>query len=204
LITSVTRNSNGYFSLKHKNGQIETKNVIVATGPFHIPYTPAFHTKITEDTLQVHSNYYKSLSQLNDGDTLVVGAGDSGYQILDEVSIPQPVIGTDVDEILGRENVIPVGRTKNALGKDLFFDKAKVSSIKNIIWATGYKPNFKWIEGLEFDKDDYPKNYKGVSNVEGVYFIGLPWMFTRGSATLGGVSEDAEYLAGVLLAKESA
>lgn len=255
LITSVNRNSNGCFSLKHKNGQIETMNVIVATGPFHIPYTPAFHTKITEDTLQVHSNYYKSLSQLNDGDTLVVGAGDSGYQILDEVSkdesrvvyfsgetnvkslpqsfmgkslwwwftkigflkfnkysrigkllksIPQPVIGTDVDEILGRENVIPVGRTKNALGKDLFFDKTKVSSIKNIIWATGYKPNFKWIEGLEFDKDDYPKNYKGVSNVDGIYFIGLPWMFTRGSATLGGVSKDAKYLAGVLFAKESA
>ena len=70
----------------------------------------------------------------------------------------------------------------------------------------GYRlqANFKWIEGLEFDEDDYPKNYKGVSNVEGVYFIGLPWMFTRGSATLGGVSEDAEYLAGVLFAKESA
>lgn len=59
LITSVTRNSNGCFSLKHKNCEIQTKNVIVATGPFHIPYTPSFHTKITDDTLQIHSNYCK-------------------------------------------------------------------------------------------------------------------------------------------------
>jgi len=34
-----------------------------------------------------------------------------------------------------------------------------------------------------------------VSNISGLYFIGLPWMYTRGSATLGGVSKDASYLA---------
>ena len=119
-------------------------------------------------------------------------------------SNPQLDIGRDVDEILGRGNVIPVGRTKNALGKDLIFDKTKIPSLKNIICATGYKPNFKWIEGLEFEKDGYPKNYKGVCGVDGIYFIDLPWMFTLGSAKLGGVSEDTEYLAGVLLAKETA
>ena len=78
------------------------------------------------------------------------------------------------------------------------FENAKISSIKNIVWATGYRPNFKWIEGLELDEESYPKNYRGVSNIEGLYFIGLPWMYTRGSATLGGVSKDAKYLAGVI------
>ena len=53
-------------------------------------------------------------------------------------------------------------------------------------------------EILELDEGNYPKNYRGVSNIEGLYFIGLPWMFTRGSATLGGVSKDASYLAGVM------
>ena len=249
LITAVRKKENGSFILSHKGGEIETQNVIVATGPFHIPYTPPCHTKIASDTLQMHSNYYKALSQLKTGDALVVGAGDSGYQILDEISkdssrtvyfsgntnvksIPQkflgktlwwwftligflsfskyswigkkinstsqPVIGTDVKEILARGNVIPVGRTKDAMEKNLYFEKMKVSTIKNIVWATGYRPNFHWIEGLELDENNYPKNFRGESNIQGLYFIGLPWMYTRGSATLGGVSKDAAYLANTL------
>jgi putative flavoprotein involved in K+ transport len=197
----------------------------------------------------MHSNYYKAVHQLQEGDALVVGAGDSGYQILDEVSkdssrtvyfsgntnvksIPQqflgktlwwwftligflsfskyswigkkinstsqPVIGTDVKEILSRENVIAVGRTKDAIGTDMFFEKMNVSTIKNIVWATGYRPNFHWIEGLELDENNYPNNYRGECNIDGLYFIGLPWMYTRGSATLGGVAKDAAYLANTL------
>jgi putative flavoprotein involved in K+ transport len=114
------------------------------------------------------------------------------------ISISQPVIGTNVKEILARKNVIAVGRTKDAIGADMFFDKMNVSTIKNIIWATGYRPNFHWIEGLELDENNYPKNYRGECNIDGLSFIGLPWMYTRGSATLGGVAKDAEYLANTL------
>ncbi len=251
LVTSVSKTKEG-FSIKYKDGSIVAKNVVVATGPFHIPYTPPCHTKISDSILQMHSNYYKNENQLQKGDTLVVGGGDSGYQILNEVSedssrtvyfsgdtsvksLPQqflgktlwwwftligflsynkyswigkkissssqPVIGTDVKGILSRKNVICVGRTKDAFKSDIHFEKNKISTIKNIVWATGYRPNFKWIEGLELDEGNYPKNYRGVSNIEGLYFIGLPWMFTRGSATLGGVSKDASYLADIMRKK---
>ncbi|WP_028887431.1 flavin-containing monooxygenase [Tenacibaculum ovolyticum] len=252
LVTSVRKTEKG-FQVIYKDGKIEAKNVIIATGPFHIPYTPPCHTKISADILQMHSNYYKRVSQLKEGDTLVVGGGDSGYQILNEISkdssrtvyfsgdttvkslpqqflgktlwwwftiigflsyskyswigkkissFSQPVIGTDVKEILSRENVICVGRTKDALNNDITFEKSKIATIKNIIWSTGYRPDFKWIEGLELDGNSYPKNYRGVSNIEGLYFIGLPWMFTRGSATLGGVSKDASYLADIISKKK--
>lgn len=252
LVTSVKKSAKGFHAL-YNEGEIVAKNVIVATGPFHIPYTPPCHTKLSDEVLQMHSNYYKNSEQLQEGDVLVVGGGDSGYQILDEISkdkksntvyfsgdtkvktLPQqflgktlwwwftligflkfnkyswigkkistslqPVIGTDVKEILSRENVVTVGRTKDALDNEVVFENKKVTSIKNIIWATGYRPNFKWIEGLELDADNYPKNYRGVSNIEGLYFIGLPWMYTRGSATLGGVSKDASYLANVISEK---
>lgn len=252
LITSVKKTKECFLVTSEKK-VFETKNVIVATGPFHIPYTPPCNTKISESVFQMHSNYYKKLDQLQEGDTLVVGAGDSGYQILDEISkdknrtvyfsgnikvksLPQvflgktlwwwftligflsyskyswigkrinssvqPVIGTDVKEILSRKNVITVGRTKDALNEEIVFEKDTITSIKNIVWATGYRPNFKWIEGLELDEDNYPKNYRGVSNIDGLYFIGLPWMFTRGSATLGGVSKDANYLANIIQKKK--
>ena len=252
LVTAVTKTEKG-FNVAYKNGEILALNVIIATGPFHIPYTPPCHTKISEEIFQMHSNYYKNVNQLQNGDALVVGGGDSGYQILNEISkdasrkvyfsgltkvnsipqqflgktlwwwftlvgflsfnkyswigkkissLPQPIIGTNVKEILSRANVISTGRTKDALSKDIFFEAGKVSSIKNIIWATGYRPNFNWIEGLELDENNYPKNYRGVSNIEGLYFIGLPWMFTRGSATLGGVSKDAKYLAEIIATKK--
>ncbi len=252
LVTSVRKSENGFY-VTHKDGEIETKNVIVATGPFHTPYTPPCHTKISDSILQMHSNYYKGTHQLQEGDALVVGSGDSGYQILDEISkdasrtvyfsgdtniksipqqflgktlwwwftligflsytkyswigkkissIPQPIIGTDVKEILSRKNVISGGRTKDALNEEIIFEHKKVSTIKNIVWATGYRPNFTWIEGLELDGDSYPKNYRGVSNIEGLYFIGLPWMYTRGSATLGGVAKDASYLVKMINKKD--
>jgi len=251
LVTAVRKTEKGFY-VTYKNGEIEAKNVIVATGPFHTPYTPPCHTKISEGIIQMHSNYYKGLHQLQEGDALVVGGGDSGYQILNEISknptrtvyfsgdvkvkslpqyflgktiwwwftligflsynkyswigrrissITQPVIGTDVKEILSRKNVIPEGRTKDSLNEEIIFENRKVSTIKNIIWATGYRPNFKWIEGLELDANSYPSNYRGVSNIDGLYFIGLPWMYTRGSATLGGVSKDASYLANIISEK---
>ncbi len=233
------------FLLKSPEGDLKTKNVVIATGPFHIPYTPPFSKKLGRDIFQIHSNYYKNPDQLQEGKAMVVGAGDSGFQILDEVSetnrkvyfsgttdvkvLPQeifgktlwwwftktgflsfsrdtwlgkkisksrqPVIGTDVKAILNRENVEPVGKTKNAENEVVFTDKKKITDLKNIIWATGYRPNFKWIEGLELAKNGYPEHYRGVSNIEGLYFIGLPWLHTRGSATLGGIKKDAEYLA---------
>lgn len=245
LVSKVQKTEKG-FVVSHNKGTLEAKQVIVATGPFHIPYTPGFHTKISQNIMQMHSNYYKGVSQLQDGDTLVVGGGDSGYQILDEISkdssrtvyfsgvtkvksipqqifgktlwwwftligflsftkyswigkkissLPQPIIGTDVKEILSRKNVIPSGRTNDAQKEAIVFENSKISTIKNIVWATGYRPNFDWIEGLKKDAQGYPENYRGKSTMEGLYFIGLPWMHTRGSATLGGVSKDASYLA---------
>ena len=247
LITSIEKKK-GVFKLKYDEGELECQNVIIATGPFHTPYTPPFSIKINKKVKQIHSNYYKSPDQLQDGDTLVVGGGDSGFQILDEVSElgkktyfagpseaktlpqeilgktlwwwftktgflstskhswigkvianrPQPIIGLNIKEILDRKNVIPVGRALNADEKDITFENGEVATIKNIIWATGYRPNFTWIQGLELDKNGYPKNQRGVSSIKGLYFIGLPWLHTRGSATLGGVKKDAAYIAKVL------
>ena len=107
----------------------------------------------------------------------------------------QPIIGTDVKTLFNKENVNCVGRALDANENELVFEKGTIKGIKNIIWATGFKPNFTWVEGVELDENQYPKNFRGVSeNLDGLYFIGLPWLYTRGSATLGGVQKDAEYL----------
>ena len=238
-----------HFTLNSTTTAFKAKNVIVSTGPFHTPFIPKCHLKIAENITQIHSEHYKNPSQLQDGDTLVVGAGDSGVQILQEVSetdrtvyfsgttdiasLPQeflgktlwwwfkktgfltatkhswvgkkiingrqPVIGTDVKKLFKRTNLKCVGRTLDANDHDITFEKGTISSIKNIIWATGFKPNFNWIENEQLDTNQYPKNYRGVSNIKGLYYLGLPWLHTRGSATLGGVKDDAKYLSEYIL-----
>lgn len=239
------KKQNDNFTIKSNSKTFKAKNVIIATGPFHKPFTPKFHKNISKDIIQIHSEHYKNPDQLQDGPTLVVGAGDSGVQILNEVSknsnrkvyfsgntnissIPQeflgktlwwwfknigfltankyswigkklsnglqPVIGTDVKKLFKKKNITCVGRTLDAKEEKLFFEKQHCNDIKNIIWATGFKPNFNWIENVSLDKNQYPKNYRGVSDIKGLYYIGLPWLYTRGSATLGGVQKDAKFL----------
>ena len=244
-MTNVKKEGEHFLVTSNKE-QFKSKHVIVATGPFHTPFIPKCHENIPDNVIQFHSENYKSPSQLKDGSALVVGAGDSGVQILDEISktnrtvyfsgcdtlksIPQeflgktlwwwfskigvlsahkyswlgkklkqgvqPIIGTDVKSVLARDNVRSVGRTLSANETNIIFEKANIDSIKNIIWATGYKPNFSWLKGITYDESFYPNNFRGISSdLSGLAFIGLPWMYTRGSATLGGVNKDAEYLA---------
>ena len=68
LVTSIRKSDRG-FQLIYNGGEIEAKNVVIATGPFHTPYTPPCHTKLSEEVIQMHSNYYKGTQQLQDGDT---------------------------------------------------------------------------------------------------------------------------------------
>lgn len=248
-VESVQKDADIY-QLNTSSGQLQCHNIVIATGPFHTPFIPDFAKNICTSIKQVHSRDYVNPAQLNSGDTLVVGGGDSGVQILAEIadtgctafssgvtntaSLPQtlfgktlwwwlkslgilslsrysylgkqikkrmqPVIGTNVKALLARENVKVVGRTVSANDDEICFSDTKISSIKSIVWATGYKPDFSWLSGkglenIKFTDDGYPSNYRGIGDTQGMYFIGLPWMHTRGSATLGGVAVDAQYLA---------
>lgn len=235
----------GVFKVQTSRGNYHAYQVVVATGPFHVPYTPRFHQKIDKEIFQSHSNYYQNPNQLHEGETLVVGAGDSGFQILDEISshtndkvyfagdtkvstLPQeilgktlwwwftklgylsfsknswlgkyisrgkqPIIGTDVKGILNKKNVILVGKCLDAEGETIVTEKQDLNHIANVIWATGYRPDFHWIDDLTLEKDGYPTHQRGVSYIKGLYFIGLPWLHTRGSATLGGIKKDAAYI----------
>jgi putative flavoprotein involved in K+ transport len=68
--------------------------------------------------------------------------------------------------------------------------------IKTIIWATGYRQDFGWLQVDSFDAKGAPLHDQGVSKVEGVYFLGLPWLSMRGSSFIWGVYVDAERIAG--------
>jgi putative flavoprotein involved in K+ transport len=76
-------------------------------------------------------------------------------------------------------------------------------NIKTIIWATGYQYDFSWLKVDAFDGKGNPDHYKGVAKVDGVYFIGLPWLSMRGSSFIWGVWQDAKYLAEQIVKKNN-
>lgn len=73
--------------------------------------------------------------------------------------------------------------------------------ITAIVWATGFAVDFSWLKADTLDATGRPVHRKGVSDVPGIYFLGLPWLSRRASPFIWGVWHDAEYLAGHIAAR---
>jgi len=68
------------------------------------------------------------------------------------------------------------------------------ADIRNVIWATGFKFDFGRVKLPVFDDDGYPIQKRGVSEIPGLYFIGLPFLHTSKSGLLAGVGDDAAHV----------
>lgn len=69
------------------------------------------------------------------------------------------------------------------------------AGIGTVIWATGFRTDYGWLQVDAFDETGRPQHRRGVSTEPGVYFLGLPWLSRRGSSFVWGVWHDARYLA---------
>ncbi|MEI4488358.1 MSMEG_0569 family flavin-dependent oxidoreductase [Frigidibacter sp. MR17.14] len=67
--------------------------------------------------------------------------------------------------------------------------------ITSILWAIGFRPDYSWIEAPCFDERGKPMFHRGVTEVPGLYFIGLGWLNTWGSGRFLAIDEDSRYLA---------
>jgi len=68
--------------------------------------------------------------------------------------------------------------------------------VASMVWATGFKPDFGWIELPVFGEDGHPVQHRGVvESAPGLYFLGLPFQHSFASAVIGGVGKDARYIA---------
>ena len=68
------------------------------------------------------------------------------------------------------------------------------ADIRNVVWATGFKFDFGQVKLPVFDEDGYPIQKRGVSEIPGLYFIGLPFLHTSKSGLLAGVGDDAAHV----------
>lgn len=74
----------------------------------------------------------------------------------------------------------------------------RAASVTTVVWATGQRRDYSWVNAPVFDSDDEPMQRRGVTPAAGLYFLGLRWMYRRKSNSIDGVGDDAEHLAEIL------
>jgi FtsP/CotA-like multicopper oxidase with cupredoxin domain len=240
-VRSLRRVQEG-FVVELDDGILEAAQVVVATGPFQVPAVPALATRVAPEVFQTHSTGYMRPSDVPQRTVLVVGGGNTGYQIAKELSathevrvavgsrqkpLPQRILGRDLfwwltktgliakdadsrigQRLRGKDTLIGSSprelkrrykielkpRVVGASGSTVSFADASKLDVDAVIWATGYRSDYSWIDAPVLAADGHVRHRRGVTDVPGLYFLGLSWQHTRGSALLGWVKDDAEFI----------
>ncbi len=293
-------------------GGIGAAHVVVATGPYHLPTIPPLAADLPSRWMSIHSSEYRRPSQLPPGEVLVVGSGQSGCQIAEDLHLAGRKVhlavggaprvarryrgrdvvawleqmgyykttveshrlregaqrsvnhyvtgrdgGHDIDlrafategmQLYGRLKALENGvlhfaddlaerldyadsvseSIKDSI--DAFIEAAGIdaptearytpvwtpppgaraldserSGISAVIWATGFRRDYSWIDLPEasealFDSFGNVRHSRGATAISGLYFLGLPWLYTWGSGRLSGVGADAEHICSLIAA----
>jgi putative flavoprotein involved in K+ transport len=112
-----------------------------------------------------------------------------------KLSTRDTLIGSSPREMTKRYGVELKPRLVDADGRKVRFEDGTELEVDAVIWATGYRPDYSWITLPIFDENARLRHRRGVTEVRGLYFLGLTWQYTRGSALIGFIKDDAEFIA---------
>ena len=238
----------GRFVIGLEDGLIAADQVVLATGPFQEPQVPAIAERLAPEVVQMHSTAYRRASDLPAGRALVVGGGNTGYQIAHELAatrethiaigtrqaaLPQRLFGRDLfffltktglinksvdtrigqrmsqketlvgplPKIANRLGVVSHGRATEASGRTVQFADGDQIDVESVVWATGFRYDHSWVDLPITGPDGRVKHRRGVTEIPGLYTLGLQWQYTRGSALLGFVKDDAAFIADQIAAR---
>ena len=301
-VQKVERSGSHGFRVTTSQGVLTADQVVVASGGYHQPIIPRMAERIPKDVVQLHSEQYRNPQALPEGAVLVVGCGQSGAQIAEDLHLAgrkvilatgnaprcarfyrgkdvvdwladmgyydMPVHehplregvrdntnhyvtgrdgGRDIDlrkfamegmELYGllndidgdvfqfapdlAENLDHADRIFNGINAsiDKFIEangidappgtsytapwhpteervalNLREAGIGSVIWCIGFQPDFGWLDVPVFNGRSQPSHVRGVTQVPGLYFLGLPWLYTWGSGRFSGIARDALYLA---------
>ena len=67
--------------------------------------------------------------------------------------------------------------------------------VANVIWCTGFRTDFSWIDLPVFDDDGEPRHTRGIVGIEpGLYFVGLDFLYSASSGQINGLGRDASHV----------
>jgi putative flavoprotein involved in K+ transport len=240
----------GRFVISAGESRFEAENVVVATGAHRIPKVPDFALELDPRIVQLHSTDYRNPSQLQEGDVLLVGAGNSGAELALELSRTHScrLAGPKTGQIPVRHGTYParfgfrafrfvghrVLKVDNPIGRKLgpkliskgdplirtrlndliaagvervprvvgvrdglpVLEGDRVLDVANVIWCTGFRTDFGWIDLPVFDDGGQPRHYRGIVESEpGLYFLGLVFQYSLSSDVLPSRGRDADHIA---------
>ena len=114
------------------------------------------------------------------------------------------VIGTSTRR-LAKAGVTVRPRVTATDGTTVTFADGATTTPAVIMWATGYRSDYSFLDLTgATDPAGAPVHQRGISPISGLYFLGLPWQHTRGSALLGFVGDDAAHIADHMAATPTA
>jgi putative flavoprotein involved in K+ transport len=290
------------FTLETSDGLYTADQVVIAAGGYQNPVIPRCAERLPAEIVQISSAAYRNPGQLPEGAVLVVGSGQSGCQIAEDLHLAGRKVhlcvgdaprvarryrGKDVVEWLhlmgyydlpvhehplregvrdktnhyvtgrdggrdidlrqrAREGMELYGRLLDVAGDHLVLDDDlalcldqadqvsdsiktsidgfiaktgiaapeepryrpvwaptrerptldyRAAAIGAIVWCIGFRTDYGWVDLPVFNGRGQPVHVRGVSSVPGVYFLGLPWLYTWGSGRFSGVARDAEHVA---------
>lgn len=304
-VTSVEPRAPRGYVVNTSRGPIAAECVVVCTGPYHTPIVPEWSARLPSHVVQIHSRDYKGPGQVASDAVLVVGSGQSGCQIAEELHLagkkvhlclgdaprsPRVYRGKDVVEWLeqigyydmpveahpdvdatrdktnhyltGRGGGHEIDLRRLALGgmrlygylegveggvcrmrpdagakldaADAVYNGIRTMVDKHIersglvvpqdpayvppwapdveptqldlaaegigavVWSIGFRPDFRMIRVPVLGERGIPEHRRGVTSAPGLYFLGLPWLHTWGSARMSAVGRDASHVVGHL------
>lgn len=312
-VISVEKNGD-LFKVETSAGKVTADSVVLATSLYSRPAIPRAAERLPEEIVQLHTVDYRNPNQLPEGAVVVVGSGQSGCQIAEDLHLAGRKVhmvtgnaprcarfyrgrdvvdwlsdvgqyditvehdgmtkkkhdtnhyltgrdgGRDIDlrkfalegmSLYGRMVGVSGGRMifepnlkANLDGADRVYNginalidrhiaeksidappasvytplwepenepeelDLKAEDVTSVIWATGFHPDWSYVGLPIFDGTGYPVQRRGVTGIDGVYVLGLPWLWTWGSGRFLAVGKDAEHvvdhLAGYLEAGQPA
>jgi putative flavoprotein involved in K+ transport len=73
-------------------------------------------------------------------------------------------------------------------------EDGRVMDVANVIWCTGFRQDFSWIDVPVFGENSQPQHKRGVASEPGLYFVGLDFLYSFTSDNVGGVYRDARHI----------
>lgn len=108
---------------------------------------------------------------------------------------PDPIFGFELKEQIKNKKVNLRPRTISAEGTRVQFEDGSIFEARNVIWSTGFKSDYSWIHiPSVLLSNGLPIHQRGITPIKGLFFLGLPWIYCRGSALLQGVDGDAKFI----------
>jgi putative flavoprotein involved in K+ transport len=135
-VSHLAHRDDGHYRLETGRGAVAARNVVVATGNLNVPTRPGWSVNLPPELLQIDSSHYRDAESLPEGAVLVVGSGQSGGQIAEDLALA----GRDVYLATSRLGRLPRryrgGDTFDWLTRSGFLDTPS----KELLRADGKRP----------------------------------------------------------------